>query len=73
LHKKNLFSLILVVFSLPANLLAARLELRHADTGATEASILVGQEIEIEVWIDSENEAISGAAIFLSFDETRFA
>jgi len=54
-------------------LLAARLELRHADTGATEASILVGQEIEIEVWIDSENEAISGAAIFLSFDETRFA
>jgi len=73
LHKQNLFSLILVVFSLPANLLAARLELRHADTGATEASILVGQEIEIEVWIDSESEALSGAAIFLSFDETRFA
>ena len=73
LHKRNLFSLIFVVFSLPASLLAARLELRHADTGATEASILVGQEIEIEVWIDSESEPLSGAAIFLSFDETHFA
>ena len=73
MHKRNLFSLIFVVCSLPASLLAARLELRHAATGATEASILVGQEIEVEVWIDSESEPLSGAAIFLSFDETRFA
>ena len=72
MNKRNLYSLIFVVFSLPANLLAARLELRHADTGATEASILVGEEIEVEVWIDSESESLSGAAIFLSFDETRF-
>ena len=71
--KRTLFALILVVYSLPATLLAARLELRQAGTGATQASVLVGGEIDIEVWVDSESEELSGAAIFLSFDETRFA
>ncbi|MEE3258488.1 MAG: hypothetical protein VX293_04705, partial [Candidatus Latescibacterota bacterium] len=66
MDKRNLLYLIFVVFSLPATLLAARLELRQAGTGATATSILVGQEIEVEVWIDSESEPISGAAIFLS-------
>ncbi len=73
MDKRNLYNLIFVLFSLPATLFAARLELRQSGTGATEASALVGQEIEIEVWIDSESEELSGAAIFLSFDETRFA
>ena len=71
--KRTLFALILVVCSLPSPLLAARLELRQVGTGATQTSVLVGEEIDIEVWVDSENEALSGAAIFLSFDETRFA
>jgi len=71
--KRNLYNLIFIVFSLPATLFAARLELRQSGTGATEATALVGQEVEIEIWIDSESEELSGAAIFLSFDETRFA
>ncbi|MGY8825211.1 MAG: Ig-like domain-containing protein [Candidatus Latescibacterota bacterium] len=60
--------LVFVVFNLPTPLLAARLELRQVGTGTTDTSVLVGDEIEVELWIDSENQPLSGAAVFLSFD-----
>jgi len=64
--------LLFILCSLPAPLLAAKLELRQAGTGATEISALVGEEIEVELWVDSEKQPLSGAAVFLSFDETTF-
>ena len=66
------FGLIFFLLILRDPLLAAILELRQMGTAATEASILVGDEIEVELWLDSENEELSGAAIFLSFDEDVF-
>ncbi len=72
-HKLRLLFLIFVVCNLPVSLLAARLELRQAGSGATDASILVGEEIEVELWVDSENQPLSGAAVFLSFDPDFFA
>jgi hypothetical protein len=71
--KAHFFRVILVLCSLPAPLLAARLELRQAGTGSTEIVLLVGQEVEVELWIDSEGEALSGSAVFLSFDPDYFA
>ncbi len=53
-------------------LLAAVLELRQSGTEASEISVLVGDEIEVELWVDSENQLLSGAAVFLSFDEHVF-
>jgi len=64
----SLFFLVFVVFNLPAPLLAARLELRQVGTGTSDTSVLVGDEIEVELWVDSENQPLSGAAVFLSFD-----
>ena len=63
---------ILLFYSLSAPVLAARLELRQAGTGGTDISVLVGEEIEVELWVDSEGEALSGTVVFLSFDETAF-
>ena len=60
--------LVFVVFNLPKPLLAARLELRQVGTGISETSVLVGEEIEVELWVDSESQPLSGAAVFLSFD-----
>ena len=67
----NIF-FILLLYSLPAPLLAARLELRQAGTDATDITVLVGEEIEVELWVDSESQPLSGTAVFLSFDETAF-
>ena len=64
--------LLSLLFFLPCSLQAARLELRQAGTDITEASVLVGRDIEIELWIDSEDRPLSGAAIFLSFDDAVF-
>ena len=69
----RIFVFILFLFTLPDRLWAAELELRQADTGATEVGVLVGDEIDVELWVDSESEQLSGAAVFLTFDETVFA
>jgi hypothetical protein len=68
-----LFVLILFICTLPSRHWAAELELRQAGTGTTDISVLVGDEIEVELWIHSASEQLSGAAIFLSFDESVFA
>ena len=57
---------------LPDLLLAARLELRHGLTGPSEVLALVGDEFEVVLWVDSEGESLSGATIFLSFDDSAF-
>jgi len=61
---------------LPDSLIAAQLVLRPADgsqgTDAT-ATVTVGDEIEVQLWLDSESETISGAAVFLTFDESVFS
>ena len=46
--------LVFVVFNLPKPLLAARLELRQVGTGISETSVLVGEETEVELWVDSD-------------------
>lgn len=53
-------------------LLAARLELRDVQSGSSQISAMVGEEIEFELFVDSESESLSGATIFLSFDEDVF-
>lgn len=65
--------LIFVVFSLPEKLWAARLELRPAGADGNATAIQVGDEIEVELWVDSENQPLSGAAVFLSFDADHLA
>ena len=67
-----LSALIFFVYIMPNPLMAARLELRHTDTAATDLSIVVGQEIEIDLWVDSDNQPLSGAAVFISFDSNVF-
>ncbi|MBT4098930.1 MAG: hypothetical protein HOE86_14855, partial [Gemmatimonadetes bacterium] len=53
-------------------LMAAQLQLRHANVGVSQTSVLVGDLIDVEMWVDSEGSEISGAAIFLTFDEDIF-
>jgi hypothetical protein len=53
-------------------LMAAQLQLRHANVGVSQTSVLVGDLIDVEMWVDSEGSEISGAAIFLTFDEDVF-
>ena len=72
MQTRILLLLLFFIYILPPPLLAARLELRQAAGESTEISALVGEEIEIELWIDSENQPLSGAAVFLSFDDTVF-
>jgi len=64
--------LLFFIYILPSPLLAARLELRPTTGESTEISTLVGEEIEVALWIDSENQPLSGAAVFLSFDDSIF-
>ena len=59
--------------SLPDPLLAARLELRVRGTDSSAATALVGDIIDVDVWVDSESATLSGAAVFLSFDGDVFA
>jgi hypothetical protein len=54
--------------TLPDPLLAARLDLRVRGTDASAATALVGDVIDVDVWVDSESATLSGAAVFLSFD-----
>jgi hypothetical protein len=61
--------LVLLILSLPAQVLAINLELRRAGTSSSEVSVVVGEEIDVELWLDSAGQRVSGAAIFLSFDE----
>ena len=70
--RAQFLSLLSLLALLPCSLQAARLELRQAGTDITETSVLVGREIGVELWIDSEGRSLSGAAIFLSFDDTVF-
>ncbi len=53
-------------------LLAAKLELRDVQSGLTQIDVMVGEEIEFELFVDSESQSLSGAAIFLTFDEGVF-
>lgn len=63
---------ILCLMALPEPMLAARLELRVAGTQSTGASALVGSAIDVDVWVDAESATLSGAAVFLSYDESVF-
>lgn len=72
MRTSTLLLLLFFIYILPPPLLAARLELRQATGESTEISALVGEEIEVELWIDSENQSLSGAAVFLSFDDSVF-
>ncbi|MBI2501833.1 MAG: hypothetical protein HYW07_01200 [Candidatus Latescibacteria bacterium] len=65
----GLLGLMFFIYMVPEALLAAKLELRQAGTGDTDISVEVGDEFEVELWVDAENRSISGAAIFLSFDD----
>ena len=64
--------LVLLILSLPAQVLAINLELRQVGTSSSEISAVVGEEIDVEIWLDSGGRRVSGAAIFLSFDESVF-
>jgi|GEM_PF-720155 len=70
---KKISLLVLFLCTLPTSPWAARLELRQTATQLSDLAIMVGDEVDIELWVDSENEEISGATIFLSFDENVFA
>ena len=69
---KNISLLVLFLCTLPTTPWAARLELRQTDTQLNDLSIMVGDEVDIELWVDSGNASISGTTIFLSFDENIF-
>ena len=64
--------LVLFLCTLPAPHWAAHLELRQAGTQSTDAAVQVGDEVEVELWVDSENQPLTGATVFLSFDEHVF-
>jgi len=64
--------LIFFLCILPDPLLAARLELRELGSGLSDLDAMVGDEIEVSLWVDSDGQLISGAAVFLSFDEAIF-
>ena len=63
---------IIFVYLMPDPSLAARLELRHAGAATAILDAVVGQEIEVELWVDSDNDPLSGAAVFISFDPSVF-
>ncbi len=68
----GLASLLIFLGFLTDPLLAAQLQLRHASLGVSQASVLVGDIIDVDLWVDSDGDEISGAAIFLTFDEEVF-
>lgn len=68
----GLAALLIFLGLLTEPLMAAQLQLRHASAGVSQTTILVGDMIDVEVWVDSEGDEISGAAIFLTFDEDVF-
>ena len=65
--------LVFVIMTLSKPLWAARLELRPVGSESSTMSVMVGDEIEVELWVDSENQPLSGAAVFLSFDQEHLA
>ncbi|MFA6108663.1 MAG: hypothetical protein WDA75_07840 [Candidatus Latescibacterota bacterium] len=64
--------MLFVYCSWPAPVVAARLDLRPTGQATASTSVQVGQELEIVLWVDSEGQSLSGAAVFLSFDESVF-
>lgn len=64
--------MLFVYCSWPAPVVAARLDLRPIGQTTASISVPVGQELEIALWVDSEGQSLSGAAVFLSFDESVF-
>ena len=71
---RNISPIIVIFFLLIRQdpLLATVLELRQTGTTASDISVLVGDEIQVELWVDSGSQPLSGAAVFLSFDERVF-
>lgn len=67
-----LLAIALVLSSLPKQVMAVSLELRRTGDQIAENTIMVGDEFEVELWIDSENNELSGAAVFISFDPNHF-
>ena len=61
-------AVLLCIMTLPDPLLAARLELRVRGTDSSAATTVVGDIVDVDVWVHSENVTLSGAAVFLSFD-----
>ncbi len=64
--------LMFFIYIVPEPLLAARLELRRSGTTSTEITVDVGDAFSVELWVDAESRPISGAAVFLSFDDALF-
>ncbi len=64
--------LVLILLALPTAVSAINLELRQAGSSSSDILAVVGEEIDVEIWLDSGGQNVSGAAIFLSFDETVF-
>jgi hypothetical protein len=52
---------------------AARLELRPSSAAGEQLFLDVGDEIDVDLWVDSESDLLSGAAVFVSFDPQVFA
>ncbi|MCH2576633.1 hypothetical protein MK131_17780, partial [Candidatus Poribacteria bacterium] len=57
---------------LPDQLMAVSLELRQAGGKVTDNTVMVGDEFEVELWVDSRDKILSGAAVFISFDPQHF-
>ncbi len=50
--------LVFVIITLSKPLWAARLELRPVGSDSSTISVMVGDEIEVELWVDSENQPL---------------
>jgi hypothetical protein len=68
LLRLSLAALLLCLATFPDPLLAARLSLRVQGTESSAATALVGDVLDVEVWVDSESATLSGAAVFLTYD-----
>ena len=71
---KNSLSLVtaILMIYLPDQLMAVSLELRQAGGKVTDNTVMVGDEFEVELWVDSRDKILSGAAVFISFDPQHF-
>lgn len=66
-----LFVITALVLNLPHQLFAVSLELRRMGDEISD-TVMVGDEFGVELWVDSQNDKISGAAVFISFDPSHF-
>ena len=55
-----LVAIAILLYALPARVEGATLELRESGTDSTEIRMWVGQWLEVDIWVDTEGERISG-------------